>query len=540
MTKVSVWGHGQLLAFSGIDGPTDFDGGICLRTRADQSAGAATIVDVKQPGAAALRLGEERPTACDLSADFFELQFGERRVRGVLLDAWHLLMEGDVRVTCADGKIAVRQENGRTLVAPAQRLRPELIRADMDAAIAARRRWTEDASARNAITRPAAIKALRQLKGQVYSPEGVFKHRYTTPDRWPHRGCWLWDSAFHAIGARHVDAALARDAISAVFDGQQGDGRVPIRMDPNGRCHPEYTQPPTLTLATWLVMQNSPDMAWLRGLLPKLRAYLLWDVAHRDAGNGLPYWAIEGEKNCRSGESGLDNSSRFDAATRMEAVDFASFLALEFELLGHLYEQTGDVDAARECRGQHARLCALIRDRLWDAPRGIFMDYDVEQKMFCPVVACTGFLPLICGAATREQAALLAKHLDDPQAFGTRVLLPSVARNDASYDTDMWRGPVWVNMVWLVAAGFERYGMQPLADRLRRNIVGEIERWHASHGTMFEYFDADGVMAPDRLKRKGRLAPEVSFYHQCFHDYGWTGTLYLDMLLNKSRLLPAL
>ena len=50
------------------------------------------------------------------------------------------------------------------------------------------------------------------------SPEGRLGHRWTTPDRWPHRNIWLWDSAFHAevladfairLG-RHADARTWR------------------------------------------------------------------------------------------------------------------------------------------------------------------------------------------------------------------------------------------------------------------------------------------------------------------------------------------
>ncbi|MFM2091151.1 MAG: hypothetical protein RLZZ127_1640 [Planctomycetota bacterium] len=531
----SVWGHGQLLAFSGIDGVTDYDGGLCLRT-----IGGMAAIDVKLPGSARLWFADAPPRGCDLAADHFTLDLPGGSVCGVLLDAWHLLIDGPVEVRDADARLAVHRAGGRTLVGSAcARFRREAIDADLDAAIAARRWWVDAAAARLGLAgRPAAVKALRQLKGQVYSPEGIFAHRWTTPDRWPHRGCWLWDSAFHAIGARHADPALARDAIAAVFDGQRPDGRIPIRMDPDGECHPDFTQPPTLVLAAWAVMQTAPDPAWLRGLLPRLEAYLAWDLRERDGGHGLPYWMIEGNPNCRSGESGLDNASRFDAATRMEAVDFASFLAVEWELLGHLYGRIGDTAAAGRCAAVHQRLTGLIRERLWDPASGLFRDRELERGGLCPVAAATAFLPLLCGAATPEQARLLAAHLDDPRSFGTRVLLPSVARNDATYDTDMWRGPVWVNLVHLVAAGFDRYGMTAIADRLRASMTAEIERWHASHGTLFEFFDADGVIPPDRLKRKGRLAPESSYYHQCFHDYGWTGTLYLDLVCAREPLLP--
>lgn len=533
-TNSSVWGHGQLMAFSGLDGPTAYDTGLCLRTREP-----GTAFTVNLPGHALIRVHHAVPERCDLASDWFDLTVGGTRVRGALLDAWHLLIDGPVTVSEADARVRVIQQDRRTLIASASSCREGLLHADLDAAIAARQWWSEQAIARLGLAqRPAAVKAVRQLKGQVSSPEGIFRHRWTTPDRWPHRGCWLWDSAFHAIGARHLDPSLARDAIDAVLDGQRPDGRIPIRMDPDGSCHPEFTQPPTLVLATWAVMQSHPDPAWLRSLMPRLAAYLDWDLHHRDGGHGLPYWAIEGNIHCRSGESGLDNSSRFDAATRMEAVDFASFLALEWELLGLLAQQLGDTARAATCAAHHRRLCELIRTRLWDESSGLFRDRDLDRNSMCPVAANTAFLPLICGAATAAQAQRLAAQLDDPATFGTVVPLPSVARNDPTYDGDMWRGPVWVNLVWLVAHGFDRYGYSALASRLRTRMSSEIERWHASHGTLFEFFDADGAIAPDRLKRKGRLAPEVSFYHQCFHDYGWTGTLYLDMQLARESLLP--
>lgn len=535
IAPVSVWGHGQLLAFSGLDGPTAYDGGLCLRTQ-----GGTAAMRVVLPGEALLRFADAPPRVCDLAADHFALDCGGTVVRGALLDAGHLLIEGPVVVVDADARLAVHRAGARTLIGSAVlRFRRDLIGADLDAAIAARRWWADAAIARLGLAgRPAAVKAVRQLKGQVYAPEGVFRHRWTTPDRWPHRGCWLWDSAFHAIGARHLDPALARDAIAAVLDGQRPDGRVPIRMDPDGGCHAEFTQPPTLVLATWAVQQTQPDPAWLRALLPRLEAYLAWDAVHRDGGHGLPYWMIEGNPDCRSGESGLDNASRFDAATRMEAVDFASFLSVEWELLGRLAGRLGDGALAARCQERHLRLDALIRERLWDEASGLFRDRDLERGGLCPVAAATAFLPLLCGAATPAQALRLAAHLDDPRSFGTPLPLASVARTDASYDTDMWRGPVWVNLVHLVATGLDRYRLHEPATRLRTAMIAEIERWHASHGTLFEFFDADRAIAPDRLKRKGRLAPEVSFYHQCFHDYGWTGTLYLDLLLAREPLLP--
>lgn len=537
MTEMtSVWGHGQLLAFSGLDGETSYATGLCVRT-----TGPGTAFRVMLPGEAVITCDKNPPTDVDLAGDYFELTVAAGSVRGVLLDAWHLLLEGPASIAAEDERLQVSSDGDRHLISVADHTQISFLHADIDAAIAARRWWVASHAHRLGFAdRPAAVKALRQMKTQVYSPEGLFTLRWTTPDRWPHRNTWLWDSAFHAIGLRHVEPQLAREAIMALLSIQHPNGMIPISSGPQGAGKAVFTQPPTLVLAAWAVSQVAPDPAWLRGLLPRLECYLDWDLRERNGGSGLPYWMIEGGINCRSGESGLDNSSRFDAASRMEAVDFASFLSLEYELAGRLWLQLGEIARAEVCTDRHLALNALIRERLWDDQTGLFRDFDLESNRFCSVAAITGFLPLICGAATPEQVARLVGLVRDPDMFGTAVPLPSVARSDASYEPDMWRGPVWINMAWLIAAGFARYGELALANELRSAVVGTIERWHGTHGTFFEFYDADDRIAPDHLKRKGRLAPEISPYHQCFHDYGWTATLYLDIIAASMEPLPKL
>ena len=136
-------------------------------------------------------------------------------------------------------------------------------------------------------------------------------------------------------------------------------------------------------------------------------------------------------------------------------------------------------------------------------------------------------------AASEEQAAHLAAHLRDPAMFGTPLPVPSItAKDTAHYAKDMWRGPVWINVNWLIALGFDRYGMGDAAAEIRAKSVPEIERFYEEYGTFFEFYDDRQEVDPPRLWRKGRCAPEESPYHQVFHDYGWTATLYVDMILS--------
>jgi putative isomerase len=523
------WNAGRLLAFSGLDGPTDFNQCLVART-----AFSGTGLDIKLPGEGHLHFSDQAPLSAVLAGDFFELSFaGGSTVRAVFLDTYHLLIEGACQITHIDRDLAVLQEGRRLLVGTRTHFDPSLVAAGFEAALQARRGWLAS------IPLPAGLvsdrarlvgRALSQIKTMVYAPEGRIHRRYTTPDRWPHRGMWLWDSAFHAIGLRHIDVDLAREILEAVLDGQQPDGRLPLRTDPDA-CDPEFTQPPVLALAARLVDELRPDPTWIERLYPRLAAYVRWDLANRDSdGAGLVEWAIEGDVNCRSGESGMDNSPRFDAATRLDAVDFNAFLALECETLAGFARQTGREEEALTWEQTRQRLAERINARLWDEQAGFYLDYDIQGGCRSPVLAASGFLPLIAGVPTPALARRLAEHLDNPATFGTPLPVASLAANHPAHAPDMWRGPVWVNLNWLIAFGFERYGMHAQAEMIRRKTVAEIEKFGSAYGTFFEFFDDRQQLDPPALMRKGKLDPQESPFHQVFFDYGWTATLYVDLV----------
>jgi glycogen debranching enzyme len=561
---LDVWGGGQLMAFSGLDGPTDFDLGLTART-----SFAATGLDIKLPGECRLIFSEQPPQAVTLAGDFFELRVDGQQVRGAFLDSYHLLIEGPC-VVWGDAKnpplpplikggknsstltpldkggqggilssahLTILQQDTRTLVGTSAHFNPSWLSTDLDAALSARRAWLAEQpipASLDPAARRTLVKALSQMKTQVHTPQGQIHQRWTTPDRWPHRKMWLWDSVFHAIGWRHLDPALAREMISSVLDTQRADGFIAHMADP--RTTSEITQPPVLALGVKLVNEVEPNLEWVRGVYPRLVAYLAWDRANRDSdGAGLLEWWIEGDVNCRSGESGMDNSPRFDSATRLDAVDFNSFLALEYETLAHLAGLLGLEDDAARWQSIHVELCYLINTRLWNEDAGFYLDYDVERQSVSPVLSSAGFLPLICCAASPVQAQRLAEHLSDPQTFATPLPVASIAVKDAAhYRKDMWRGPVWVNVNWLIAAGFERYGLREAAAELRLKTTHEIEKFYLQFGSLFEFYDDRQEVSPPHLLRKGRCAPEISPYHQVFFDYGWTASLYVDWVFSQS------
>ena len=528
-----LWNAGQMMAFSGLDGPTSYADGLVARSTAQPPG-----LEIRDPALCRVVFDAAPSGEIVFGGDYFSVETALGTVRGAFLDAHHLLLEGPCSVTDIDATLCTLARKGHLLIGVAAKVRPTLLEADLDDAITSRGAWLTE-RARNLpegvdpARRRTLIRALTMMKSQVYGPEGKLTTRWTTPDRWPHKDMWLWDSGFHAIGWRHLDVAFARELLGAMFEAQGADGFIPHRVSPTGAMS-DITQPPILAFAAQQVLATAPDLDWLRAVYPKLAAYLRWDLAHRDTdGGGLLEWYIEEHIHCRSGESGMDNSPRFDEATQLDAVDFNAFAALECDVLAEFAETLGLTEDGANWRREHTRLCALINERLWDEEAQFYCDYDPATGQRTPVLSSAGFLPLICGAASPAQAAALARHLADPTMFATAVPLPSIAARDTPhYSKDMWRGPVWININWFIARGLRRYGLEIEARALETASIAEIERQCEKYGTFFEYYDDRAELDPPQLERKGPCDSSMP-YHQVMHDFGWTATLYVDWVLRK-------
>ena len=524
----NIWGGGQLLAFSGIDGKTDFQNGLCLRTSMQGFAFELKNHAPDSPDAKVIYSGP-KPERIELSGDFFRFYAGDQVSSGVIADASNLLVEGSFDLELTPEFESLRF-GGKTVAAKKGFLRKEWLDEDLEKLISERGIFLKNAPVPQDVSeasRRTAAKAWSQIKTQVYAPEGQIHSRWSTPDRWPHRHMWLWDSVFHALGMRHYDPQLAREMISAMFDLQQPDGLIPHSGNPDW-VH-SCTQPPILSLGMKMIDAVEPSKAWIAELAPKLERYIEWIMTNRDSdGAGLVEWHIEANKNCRSGESGMDNSPRFDGAIQLDAPEFNAFLAYECESLAQFLPEKRDYWMAH-----YERLCRLMRERLWSEECGMFVDYDVENGCRTDIMSSAGFLPLYCGAATPEQAARLAAHLTNPETFGTPLRIPSIAKsNTAAYRKDMWRGPVWTNINYLTALGLERYGYHDLAKSIVQDTLHEQEKWCLECGTFFEFYDDRKEVEPRALERKGKMPAVYSPMHQALHDYGWSATLYLEMLFH--------
>ena len=369
------------------------------------------------------------------------------------------------------------------------------------------------------------LKACAVMKANVESPCGSIGTRWTTPDRWPHRHMWLWDSALHSIGSFYVDRELSKDCIRSVLTKQRKDGFIPHTMAPDSRYDSNMTQPPLLAWTSWLIYQRTRDASFISEVYPKISSYLKWIMANMDKlRTGLLQWEHPGP------DSGMDNSPRFDEGYEFDAVDLNCFVANEMEHLGRMARSIGRGSDAEYWVEARRDIASRIERRLWRQEKGLYYDRRGDGS-WVDVMTVDHFLPLFCGVTSRERAEIMVRnHLLNPEEFLTPFPVPSVSLRDDHFELDMWRGPTWINYNYLIILGLKRYGYDEEASSLARRTIDEIVRWRKVGGSIYEFYDPFSQTAPWRLKRKGKVRPWRGDGIPVITDFFWSSSLLADLV----------
>ncbi|WP_443064965.1 amylo-alpha-1,6-glucosidase [Streptomyces sp. NBC_00576] len=214
---------------------------------------------------------------------------------------------------------------------------------------------------------------------------------------YPHQ--WSWDSAFIAIGLRHLSPLRAQTELETLLSAQWGDGRIPhIVFNPSVPLDayfpsPDFwrsstagraagaprtvqtsgiVQPPVHALAVWLVHQADPGLSRSRGFLarayPRLAAWHRYLLHRRDLGGGGLASVVH------PWEQGMDNSPCWDAPlSRVTPAPARSFRRADLDH-GAAEDRPTDLDY-----GRYVRLATDYRDGGYEDGAG---EFAVEDPSF--------------------------------------------------------------------------------------------------------------------------------------------------------------
>ena len=557
----NVWGYGQLFAFSALDGKTRYYQDFCghlthekigirfelqewievhfpIEGEIEFRAILGDLIDAKTKD------GDVVITFVDAStivgyAPIAPVVKGEKTLN------YKCTLGVDTYATVCDTLgIALREEQGRVkfaiTLAPtwgeARSASNYHLEADVDSLKEQRYAYYEDLPVcKNEKYEQLYYKALSVQKVNVMSPIGNISYRWTTPDRYPHRHMWLWDSVFHALALVTYNPQLAQEALLSVLTQARADGFIPHTMMPFNAS--DLTQAPILAWGVWEVYKKTGDIAFLRECVDSLDNYLTWDMKNRDQnGNGLLEWFTEMDyKGCQCAESGMDNSPRFDKEKIIDAIDFSTFFAFDALNLSYIYKEFDCMALANKWYKVYENIKNKINEYMWDEEIGTYSDCLLSGERTQVITPCS-FLPLFAGIPSQEQAEKMVKTLVDPKHLWTKFPLATMSKSEPTFSTDYWRGSTWLNFNFLIANGLKKYGYENVAQELIDKTLENVNHWYQKTGTIFEHYDADGLVSPFDCVRGGKLPlakPDRRIQAHSITDFNWSACFTMLFIQNE-------
>lgn len=322
------------------------------------------------------------------------------------------------------------------------------------------------------------------------------------------------------------------------------------------------SQPPVLASAVYEVGRRQRDLdlrhAWWTRVFAPLREALLYFSEHRTIGDSPLIVMVH------PWESGLDNSPRWDfvvgqgyrpsrpyrrtdttiidASARPEARDYDLYMYLveliashRYDLQAYLpvtpfaaydalfnaawYRSATDLNEIASALGRppavdHAALArfrAAYHQTLWDAQTSLFRDFDIREGRSLPVDTVAGLIAIYGGLVDAAQArAMVARYRERSRDC---LLLPSTPPDQKGFDpARYWRGPVWVNMNWMLVQGLRRLGLHAEAAELREGTLSLVRR--SGFREYFHAFSGEGLGG---------------------EEFSWSAALVIDLLAGDDR-----
>ncbi len=146
---------------------------------------------------------------------------------------------------------------------------------------------------------------------------------------------------------------------------------------------------------------------------------------------------------------------------------------------------------------------------LWDDDLARYQDFDLNTGK--PIISenLSQFIPLFAGIPDQKQAESLISKLVSPEFWPNPGWgICSQSANNSEFDgLRYWRGPVWINMNWMIIKGLEHYNRSDLANRLAHETLQLVEQ-----NGFYEYFN------PETGQGLGS------------DSFSWTAALVIDLI----------
>ncbi|MDX5422516.1 MAG: trehalase-like protein [Hymenobacteraceae bacterium] len=363
----------------------------------------------------------------------------------------------------------------------------------------------------------------------IEGENGGYTFHYTKPSPGTYPFQYLWDTCFHVFTLTALgEYDMAKKHIRSLFLLQEQDGFVghiiywkhpfPARLTDFFQLRPKellrltqphmtaLVQPPLMAEAVQRIYRHTNEEAFVREMLPKLKAYYDWLHLNRDF-EGLGLLSIISPY-----ESGMDWKASYDPVLgfRKGRGDWRLFLKVMWLEMGNfmsrynlkrLYRQdrfivkdvafntiysenlralsqlcavAGDADAKKYER-RHSHTCESILKYMYNEKDTAFYDLAGHGMEQLRTATATVFFPVVLPNIPSDiSEAVLQRHLLHEDGFSVPFPIPSLSVREPAFDRGesiyIWRGPTWVVFNWFIHRYLLQKGYREEADSLLLSV----------------------------------------------------------------------
>ncbi len=196
---------------------------------------------------------------------------------------------------------------------------------------------------------------------------------------------------------------------------------------------------------------------------------------------------------------------------------FNSMLVASNKSLIRLGKQFGFSQEVKQLERWNKKSVLSFNEKLFDKEAGMYRHFDLRGGKWLDGLTSSGFAPLFAGIPTHQQMKKMLLALERFSRDGKYFFTPSFdPGNDRFESQRYWRGPVWVNMNWLIIEGLKSYGERDWAHKIKEDTLQMVREQG-----FFEYFEPD--------KEKSRKQQ----FGYGGKQFSWTAALIIDILNDK-------
>lgn len=196
---------------------------------------------------------------------------------------------------------------------------------------------------------------------------------------------------------------------------------------------------------------------------------------------------------------------------------FNSMLIKSNDSLISLYKILGNnEDKIEQLQQWQEKSIATFNNKLFDEELGAYIHYDLRNEKPLRYISSSSFSPIFANIPNNERAEVLINTMMDKFGNENQYLCASFDPTSEKFNPKKyWRGPVWINLNWILYRGLRQYGFCDIANRVKQDTIEIIEK-----NGFYEYFDSRKEMHENGNAGYGG------------NNFSWSAALLLDLINN--------